>query len=416
MQAFKQAMLQLPPLSPLQVVLLHTYHQQCIAELDEIVDWWSTHMQDDAGVFHGRMTHAGAIEPAAVRGLVLYSRLLWTYSAAYSFRKKASDAATAHRLYQYLRHYFFDPQFGGFYWSVDCEGKCLNDRKQTYGQAFALYAISTYASTFQSEAATAFAMDIFACIEQHCKDLKGGGYIEAFARNFTAIDDLRLSDKDANVSKSMNTHLHVLEAYSSLYHATGNQQVRQAIIDLLQLFQQHIVSPQHFTQHLFFDDDWQVQSHIISYGHDIEASWLLHEAACCTADKELMQQVASLSVSMAAAAMKGVDDDGGMWYEQHTNTGVLNKEKHWWPQAEAMVGFMHAYCMGGNERMLEQSVKSWLFICKNLKSDSPGEWHWGIDESGHPMHEDRAGFWKCPYHNSRACIETAQRIGWLLHR
>ena len=164
MQAFKQAMLQLPPLSPLQVELLHTYHQQCIAELDEIVDWWSTHMQDDAGVFHGRMTHAGAIEPAAARGLVLYSRLLWTYSAAYSFRKKASDAATAHRLYQYLRQYFFDPQFGGFYWSVDCEGKCLNDRKQTYGQAFALYAISTYASTFQSEAATAFAMDIFACI------------------------------------------------------------------------------------------------------------------------------------------------------------------------------------------------------------------------------------------------------------
>lgn len=409
-------MLQLPPLSPLQVELLHTYHQQCIAELDEIVDWWSTHMQDDAGVFHGRMTHAGAIEPAAVRGLVLYSRLLWTYSAAYSFRKKASDAATAHRLYQYLRQYFFDPQFGGFYWSVDCEGKCLNDRKQTYGQAFALYAISTYASTFQSAEATAVAMDVFLLIEGRCKDVHAGGYIEAFARNFTAIDDLRLSDKDANVSKSMNTHLHVLEAYSSLYHATGNQQVRQAIIDLLQLFQQHIVSPQRFTQHLFFDVDWQVQSHIISYGHDIEASWLLHEAACCTADKELMQQVASLSVSMAVAAMKGVDDDGGMWYEQHTDTGVLNKEKHWWPQAEAMVGFMHAYCMGGNERMLEQSVKSWLYIRNHLKSDSPGEWHWGIDERGHAMQEDRAGFWKCPYHNSRACIETAQRIEWLLHR
>lgn len=409
-----QSGVQPPSLSLLQVELLQTYQQQCIAELDEIVDWWTTHMQDEAGLFHGRMTHAGAIEPTAPRGLVLYSRLLWTYAAAYAFRKHEVDASIAHRLYQYLRQHFFDARFGGFFWSVDCEGKCLNDRKQTYGQAFALYAVSTYAAAFQSEDAVSFAMDIFTLIEQRCKDQKLGGYIEAFDRDFSAIEDVRLSEKDANLSKSMNTHLHVLEAYSSLYHTTKNEHVRLAIVELLQVFQQHIVCPQRFTQHLFFDTDWQVRSQVISYGHDIEASWLLYEAACCTADTGLTQQIASLSVSMANAALQGVDEDGGMWYELHSDTGVLNKEKHWWPQAEAMVGFMHAYCLSGQEHMLAQSVKSWLYVREHLKSSQPGEWHWGIGQDGEPMQEERAGFWKCPYHNSRACIETAQRIDWLL--
>jgi mannobiose 2-epimerase len=237
-----------------------------------------------------------------------------------------------------------------------------------------------------------------------------GGYIEALSRDWQPLIDLRLSDKDANEPKSMNTHLHVLEAYASLYTVWPSPALKENIRALIRLFIDRIVDKEGKHLVLFFDDNWQPRSGVVSYGHDIEAAWLVLEAAEVIGDSELAEEAKKFSIQLALATMEGVDKDGGLWYELDVNNQHLVKEKHWWPQAEALVGFFNAWQITNDDRFLKRSIKSWEFIKNHILDRKGGEWAWGVKENYVVMeNEDKVGLWKCPYHNSRACIEIIKR-------
>ena len=242
------------------------------------------------------------------------------------------------------------------------------------------------------------------------------GYFEAFARDWKPIDDLRLSDKDANEKKTMNTHLHVLEAYTSLYRTWPDEKLKWQIRNLLHNFTRHIVDPQSGHLRLFFEEDWKVKSDTVSFGHDIEAAWLLFDAAESINSASLLSDVKCLSLQIASASATGLDSDGGLWYEYENFNQHLIKEKHWWVQAEAMVGFFNAWQFSGEAAYLDKSIAAWQYIQESICDKHQGEWFWGRQDDGSILPgQDKVGLWKCPYHNSRACIEINQRIKKLLN-
>ncbi|MDB5012284.1 MAG: bfce, partial [Daejeonella sp.] len=255
---------------------------------------------------------------------------------------------------------------------------------------------------------------LYETIEEKSFDIKNEGYFEAFTRKWDLLDDLRLSAKDDNEKKTMNTHLHVLEAYTNLYRIWPDENLKDQIARLIVNFVNHMIDKDTHHLILFSDENWVPKSSTVSYGHDIEAAWLLLEAAEVIHNKQLINLTEKLSIKMANAAATGLDADGGLWYEYEPSKNHLVKEKHWWVQAEAMVGFFNAFELSADIDFLNKSYQSWEFV-KNMMLDRlNGEWFWGILETGKTMPgEDKVGLWKCPYHNSRACIEIIKRIAVL---
>jgi len=270
--------------------------------------------------------------------------------------------------------------------------------------------LSEYYFSSKNERALNLAIDLYNTIIKYSYDVENGGYIEALTRDWKEIEDLRLSDKDVNEKKSMNTHLHLLEAFANLYRAWKNEKLEEKISELIYIFLNHIIDPETHHLILFFDEKWNPKSQIVSYGHDVEASWLIEEATKIIGNEPLLQQVSDRSVNLAIAASDGLDTDGGLWYEYDLEKDDLIKEKHWWPQAEAMVGFFNAWKITGVERFLNRSLASWNFIREHILDKKNGEWFWGIHADNTVMNEDKVGIWKCPYHNSRACMELIKRI------
>ena len=388
------------------------YKQEVTQELKDILSWWGNHAVDTVnGGFYGKIDNNNTVDEQAAKGAVLNARLLWTYSAAYNLTRTAQYLQMAERAYKYISNYFVDNKYGGIYWTVNYKGEPLDTKKQVYAIAFAVYGLSEYYRASEDIGAKQLAIKLYSDIVKHSYENKYGGYIEAFTREWKEIADLRLSDKDANERKTMNTHLHVLEGFANLYRVWPDAGLKQRVQELIRIFLDHIIDEQTHHLQLFFTDEWTSTHNIISYGHDIEAAWLVQEAAEIIQDHALAEEVKQRSVMVAEAAAKGVDKDGGMWHEKDVAKDHLVKEKHWWPQAEAMVGFYNAYQVSNDEKYLQHSINSWQFIKQYLKDNKHGEWYWGINENYSLMQEeDKAGLWKCPYHNSRACIEIINRI------
>lgn len=382
-------------------------------EAHDLLAWWMQHMSDrERGGFFGQMKGDGTLMPDADRGMVMLARVLWTFSEAGHLYGNPAYRVAADQACDYLLEYGWDKVYGGIFWSLDAQGQPVETRKQVYAQAFALYGLAAHHRLTGRAVSLDRALELFDLIERFSLDQKKGGYFEAFSRTWEPIDDLRLSEKDANEAKTMNTHLHVMEAYSTLYQVTREARVGKALSNLIQLFLEKFIAPAPARQHLFFDENWNLKSQTVSYGHDIECSWLLVEAAESLGDAELLATSRGVAVRMAREVWeKGLDTDGGIFNEYHPAHG-LNAEKHWWPQAEAMVGFMNAWQLSGDPRYLTASEGVWKFITSWLKDPVHGEWHWRVDENHEPvLSEDKAGPWKGPYHNVRACMEMWRRLG-----
>jgi mannobiose 2-epimerase len=386
------------------------YKQEMETELGSILDYWAQNTLDrQEGGFFGQIDGENRIHPDASKGVVQNSRILWAFSAAYSHTHSLPYLAIARRAYEYLLAHFIDHDHGGVYWSVDHTGTMLNGRKQIYGLAFCIYGLSEYYLAAGDKTALDHAVSLFHLIERHSFDKLRKGYYEAFTRDWQPLEDLRLSPKDANEKKTMNTHLHVIEAYANLCRVWPDTLLKQQMASLLEVFDLHIID--HDTGHLklFFDETWSPHSPLLSYGHDVEAAWLLQESASILGDGKWLSATRSWALKIARAAAEGLDSDGGLWYEKED--GRLVKEKHSWPQAEAMIGFLNAYQLSGEKEWLDRSVAAWEFVKKYIKDPLYGEWHWGVQQDHSPMPgQDKAGFWKCPYHNSRACIEIIKRL------
>ncbi len=386
-------------------------YEEMDLELENILEFWSHHTVDHHyGGFVGQIDHWGNVVSLAPKGSVLNSRLLWTFSAAYLTIGSEKLEKLATRAYKYLTRYFWDNENGGLYWENDHKGEALNTRKQAYAQGFGIYAFSEYYRATGNEESLQYAIKLFNLLEDHFRDQQNGGYLEALDKEWNKLDDMRLSEKDANVPKSMNTHLHILEPYTNLYRVWPEERLKDAIIHTTGIFLDKIIDKQSAHLNLFFDLNWNNATNITSFGHSIEGAWLLREAALEIGDGQLLKQVETAALNLVDAVLRdGVDNDGSVFNER--NEGHLDTNKDWWPQAEAMVGLMDAWQITGKVAYLEALEKVWEFIKENVIDYENGEWFGTVDRNGTPYEsEDKVGFWKCPYHNTRAMLEIIKRI------
>ena len=379
--------------------------------------WLKYAIDDEFGGFRGQISNDLTIDPRADKGLILNARILWTFSKAFSVYRNPVYLAAARRAYEYLVRYFWDQQFGGVYWMVYFEGQPTDTKKRIYGQAFTVYALAEYYHATGDAEILARALRLVENIEAAGHDARHGGYLETYERDWTLAVDQRLSDVDMDEKKSMNTHLHLMEGYAALLRFHEDSTVRLRLRELIEVFLNHIVDP--ITHHfiLFFDEQWWPKSEKISFGHDIEGSWLLCEAAEVLGDHDILKRVRAIAVKMAQAVFEqGLGADGGLLYEADP-TGIIDTDKHWWPQAEAVVGFFNAYQLSGLQHFLNAAEKSWAFIDKCIVDHEHGEWFWLVSQSGVPCAGHyKVDPWKCPYHNSRACFEVMERVDALRSR
>ncbi len=377
-----------------------------------ILPFWMEKMADNVqGGFYGRIDGDDKLHADAPKGAILNARILWTFSAAYRLLRKPEYLETATRAKRYIIDRFYDKDFGGVYWSLTANGEPLDTKKQVYAQGFAIYGLSEYARATGDREALDYAVKLFETVEKYSFDRDRNGYIEAFTREWKPIEDMRLSDKDENTSKTMNTHLHILEPYANLYRVWKNERLERQLRNMLDLFTGKILNKKTYHLDLFFDNDWRTDGNIISYGHDIEASWLIHEAALVLGDEALLKRIEPVITNIARAADEGLNPDGSMIYERFTAEDRTDRELHWWVQAENVVGHVNLYQHFGDEKALDTAMKCWQFIKDKIIDHANGEWHWSLMPDGSVnRRDDKAGFWKCPYHNGRMCMEIIERF------
>ena len=383
-----------------------------------ILSFWQERMVDyQQGGFYGRIDGYNVLHPDAEKGAVLNARILWTFSAAARVLNNTPYRILAARAYDYLMQRFMDREQGGVYWSLNADGTPLDTKKQTYAIAFAIYGLAEYVRLTNNQEALNAAIRLFEDLEAHAYKFENekmskckNGYVEALTRDWQPIADMRLSEKDENGVFTMNTHLHVLEAYTNLYRVLKNVQrddvqgtkerITKQLRTLIDIFANRIFDPATGHLMLFFDEKWQPSNTHTSPGHDIEAAWLLHEALEVLGDEELLNQTLPVIHSLAQAAEEDIMD-----------------EKEWWCYAEAVVGYIDQWKLYQEEKPIESNINLELaetafhYIQTHLMDRENGEWFWTILPDGTPDRtHDKAGFWKCPYHNSRMCIEIIERL------
>jgi mannobiose 2-epimerase len=375
-----------------------------------ILNFWENKVYDpQRKTFFGKISNDNKPFPDAPHSAVLMTRILWTFSSAYRFFPKANYKTLADEAYRILMSNFWDNEHGGIFWNVTPEGNPVDTKKQFYAQAFFIYALSEYYRAFKNETVKQLAISMFMIMEKYAADPVFGGYIEANTSDWKKIEDQRLSPKDMNVRKSMNTHLHILEAYANLYRIWKDDGLKLKLESLLHIFLEKIINKGTYHFQLFFDENWSIRGDVDSYGHDIEGSWLLCEAAGVLGDNFLLKEVELVAVKMADVTIKeGLCENGGIFYEKEN--GELKEEFHWWPQAEAVIGFFNAWQISGNEKYLELAKKSWKFIQDYIIDHKNGDWFWGVSNNYKLLSDEKVNGWKAPYHSGRMCLEMIRRI------
>jgi len=378
----------------------------------DILPFWMDKAADPIrGGYYGEILNDGTVREEAPRCLILTARLIWTFSAAYRILKEPRYLEAANRAHAYFMKDFWDTTYDGAYYLVDVNGKPLDAKKFVYGQAFVIYALSEHYRATGHQDSLDKAVVLFKRLEDHAYDQEHQGYIEALDTNW---DNRRLLYR-SNInptegSKTMNTHLHLLEAYTNLTRVWRTPEVLEKLKGLITVMTTHILDAQTAHFKLYFTDDWQSLSDEVSFGHDIEGSWLLLEAAEVLGDPEVLKAVKPLVLGMAEAALtEGMDPDGAMEYEADAQGVIIDSRKSWWVQAEAIAGFYNAYQLSGEARYFEAALGVWRYVEDHLIDREQGDWFSYAHDKGDPRGVKVSG-WKCPYHNARACFEIIERV------
>ncbi len=373
-----------------------------------ILPYWLK-LKDPKGGFYGEVSAEGTVFYDAPRGVILNARLIWSFAAAYAALKDTQYLVAAVHARDWFLDHFCDHKYGGVYWSVTAEGERLDTKKQLYAQGFAIYALSELYKVTGDDEALKNAVNLYKVVESHFADTVNGGYIEALSRDFSPLEDMSLSAHDINADKTMNSHLHVLEAYSNLYQVWPDEGLKARVEALLSLTGERVMGADGHLQ-LYFKRDWTVLPGAVSYGHDIETSWLALEAAFALHDADVVNRVRPWARRVGAAGNEGLLPDGSMRYEKLLD-GQFDDSRQWWVQAESVVGNLWLWKYHADAEALERAFAAWAYIREHLVDTISGEWWWAILPDGtRDLSQPKAGFWKCPYHNTRMCLQVLSII------
>lgn len=376
-----------------------------------LLPYWSTKMMDTInGGFYGRVDGKEQAYPDADKGGILNARILWTFSSAFRILNDSSYLRLATYAKDYILTYFIDKEYGGAFRTVKQNGEPSDTRKPTLTESYFIYALAEYYRATGDQEALAKAKEIFEAVEKNAYDPELNGYFEVYTRDWKRSPDLLLNERSPKDEKTMITHLHLVEAYANLYRVWPKKRMEERLRNILELFIDKIVSKKTYHLIYFLDRNWNSTTAIDSYGHDIEASWLIDEAARLLKDPELITSVQKLSIKIADAAAEGLQEDGSMLTEKDNETGHVVTVRSWWEQAESVVGYLNAFEITGNASYLDKSIKSWNYIKQHFVDNTHGGWYSLVLETGEPGTSDKAGYWTCPYHNGRMCMEVIERI------
>jgi mannobiose 2-epimerase len=379
----------------------------------DILPFWLKYTRNPAnGGYYGLITADMTVRKGAYRGALLTSRILWTFSAAYRKYHDPAYLEMATYAFRDLMDHFRDTESGGLFWTISADGKPLDSHKQIYGQVFGIYALAEYYRATGEKGALDEAISIYNLVEAHAHDHKFGGYYDALGRTW---DRLGIGQRNllGDAPKSQNSHIHILESYTELLRVWPDPGLLANQRDLIEMTISHIIDPRTHHLILFLKDDWTPIGEEVSYGHDIELSWLLVEAARVVGDPALVARVKPISLDIARVTLaEGVDPDGGVISEGGPH-GYTQTNKEWWEQAEAVVGFLNAYQLSGDVRYLDASRHSWDFIQSRLIDRVHGDWINEVKRDGTPLKLPKVSLWKCPYHSGRSCMEVIERVAEL---
>lgn len=373
-----------------------------------IFPFWSSLADYDNGGFYGYVGYDGRVNKEAEKGAILNARILWFFSAIYCLEKKTEALELVSHAYDFMIDKLFDDKYEGLYWLVDFKGQPTDYRKHIYNQAFGIYALSQYYKATGKVEALNNAIKLFKLIEKKCEN--SNGYLEEFDRQWNKKENEMLSENDVISDRTMNTHLHVLEAYTLLYEVSKDDTVRMRLYYLLDLIKTKIYSEKNHTLKVFFDNNWEETIEMQSYGHDIEGSWLIDRAAEILEDKNLIDSTHAYTLRIAENIYKNAYSKLGVINE--TVNGITDAGRVWWVQAESIVGFYNAYEKTKDNKYLEASQELWKYI-KNYVIDKRenSEWYWKLAEDNSPIiNMPIVEPWECPYHNGRMCIEIIERM------
>lgn len=375
---------------------------------EQILPFWKALKDEENGGFYGKVDYELNVYKDAEKGGILNSRILWFFSNSYLTLRDSDDLCYAKHAYDYLVNSFLDKEYGGIYWSLTYDGTPLDTTKHTYCQAFAIYALSSFYDASKDEGALKLAYELYELVEAKCRDELG--YLEAFKRNFEPESNEKLSENGVEAARTMNTLLHMYEAYTELYRVDGNSMVKERLLEMLDIIENKLYNPEIPRQEVFFDKDWNSIIDLHSYGHDIEAAWLIDRGLDVIGDGELTARISVITKSLTECIYKKAYTDQGVWNEEEC--GVVDKRKIWWVQNESVVGFINGFQRDNNKTEYLEAARSVWEFCKEYQIDkrSSSEWFGTLDVDNNPLvEEDMAGPWKCPYHNGRMCLEVIRR-------
>ncbi len=390
-------------------------YQMALDEVENnILPFWIEKTQDkEFGGFYGACVDDGTPVENASKCLILCARLIWSFASAYRVLGKPEYKEMAKRAYDFFRETFIDKENGGVYYMVDYKGQPEDTKKMVYGEAFAIYAFSEYCRATGDMQALEEALKIFELLEKHAYDKQNKGYWELYTADWQTVDS-RLSrvSEGEKTTKTMNTHLHLIEAYTCLLRVWKNDRMQDKVREHLDVMLDKIVNQEIGHYIMFLDDEWNSTSNDVSPGHDIEGTWLMMETAEVLGEEAMIEKAKPICLKMAAACLEqDIFPDGSMLYEIMTDKNKVNNLRSWWVQAETVVGFLSAWELSGEDRFLDASLKAFNFIREHVVDHKYGEWFpmLGEDLKPVPSNELKVSGWKAPYHNSRMCLEIIER-------
>lgn len=383
--------------------------------VDDLVPFWLALLDRFHGGHYTRMDERGTIDRKAPKSTVFVARLLWFLSTVGRALGHAQCLEQAARTQSFLLTRLRDGAHGGLFWSVTHEGRPADTVKHLYAHAFGIYGLSAHAIATGNAESLGAAKELFVLLESRLRR-PDGCYAESFDAAWRPIEDRRIAWHGGVATITANAHLHLVEAYTTLLRAWPSAGPRAALHDLVRLMLDRFVKPDGTGLHPALDGALEPLPGPPSYGHDIEASWLLEAAGDALDDPALRQRLRTVAAAMAqAAATGGQLRDGGFLSSPVRADATTLPPRVWWVQAEAVVGLVNAAQRGANRDMMSRAEAAWRFIERAMIDRERGDWFEAVDADGRPIPGRlKVGPWKEPYHQGRACLEIARRAGLTL--